>query len=119
MSSFQLDSEGDLDITSNSLSLTTGTEAIRQHLQVKLRMFLGEWFLNTDLGVPYFTEILIKQPNFINIQNRLKLEITETPGVIEIIQFSFDFDSEIRLFTLTFKVSSEEGVIDFTQEIDA
>ena len=46
MSSFALDDNNDLLITDNKLTLTEGLEAIRQHLEVKFKIFLGEWFLD-------------------------------------------------------------------------
>ncbi|HCU24075.1 MAG TPA: hypothetical protein DF383_03580, partial [Deltaproteobacteria bacterium] len=85
MSSFQLDENGDLDISSNRLKLTTDIEAIRQHLLVKFRIFLGEWFLDTRVGLPYFEEIFVKNPNLAAVSELLKLEITDTPGVIELL----------------------------------
>lgn len=118
MSSFLLDNTGDLDTSNNELTLTTGLQAIQQHLQVKLRMFLGEWFLNTSVGVPWFQDILVKQPNFVTIENALKTEILETVGVIELISFEFDFNSTTRVFTLDFRASTEEGIIDLSQEVE-
>ena len=118
MSSLLLDDTGDLDITDSQLSLTSGLQAIQQHLQVKLRIFLGEWFLNTDVGVPYYRDVLIKSPNFVQVSATLKTEILETTGVLELSSFEFDYDNEIRAFTLDFKTLTEEGVIDFSQEIE-
>ena len=44
---------GDLEITNNDLSLTYGVDSRRQHLEIRLRTFLSEWFLDTTVGVPY------------------------------------------------------------------
>lgn len=118
MSSFQLDqSTGDLQIANNSLSLTTGREAIRQHLQCRFRLFLGEWFLDTDQGVPWFRDVLIKQSSFAVVKEILKTVILDTPGVISITVFDFDYDGTTREATLTFSCLTEEGVIDFTQVV--
>jgi len=62
MSSFLLDQNGDLDISGNHLTLTDGIEAIRQHLKVKFQIFLGEWFLDESVGVPYFQQIFVLHP---------------------------------------------------------
>lgn len=120
MSSFLLDADGDLNVSDASeVTLTTGLQAIQQHLQVKLRMFKGEWFLNTEVGVPWFQDILVKQPNFVIIENTLKTEILETAGVLSLVTFDFDFNSSTRLFELDFKALTEEGIVDFSQEIEA
>lgn len=119
MSSFQLDPlSGDLLITNNSLTLTTGIEAIRQHLQCRFRLFLGEWFLDTSQGVPWYRDILIKRPAFAVVREILKRVILETRGVLEILKFEFDFVGQTREASLTFTALTEEGVIDFTQTVE-
>lgn len=119
MSSFQLDpTTGDLLITNNSLTLTTGIEAIRQHMQCRFRLFLGEWFLDTTLGVPWFRDILIKRPAFVVVREILKKVILETPGVLEILKFEFDFVGQTRTAKLVFAALTTEGVIDYTQLVE-
>lgn len=117
MSSFQLNKDGDLDLSGNKLRLTTGVEAIRQHLQVKLSIFLGEWFLDISVGVPYFEEIFVKAPNIGAVSELLKVQILETPGVLDLLEFDFDFDAAARAFQLEFKALTTEGIIDFTNEV--
>lgn len=34
----------DIDVSTGDLVLVEGTDAIIQHLQIRLRFFLGEWF---------------------------------------------------------------------------
>lgn len=118
MSSFQLDENGDILLTSNALTLTTDVEAIRQHLQCRFRLFLGEWFLDTTAGVPWFQDILLKRPSFVVVQQILKNVILDTPGVIELTRFNFDFDAELREASLDFQCLSESGFIDFSQIIE-
>ena len=122
MSSFQLESDatdpffGDLKITDNSLTLTDGLEAIRQHLQVRLQVFYGEWFLDTTVGVPWFQDILKKQPSFVVVNELLKNVILDTPGVLEILEFNFDYTASTREITLEFQALTTDGIIDFTLE---
>jgi len=118
MSSFQLDDLGEILVTNNSLTLTTGVEAIRQHIKTRFQLFLGEWFLDTDLGVPWFRDILIKKPSFVVVQEILKNTILETPGVLEITKFGFAYNSTTREATLEFSCISSEGPIDFSQIIE-
>ena len=118
MSSFQLDNEGELQITNNSLTLTEGVEAIRQHLKARFQLFLGEWFLDTDIGVPWFRDILIKKPSFVVVQEILKNTVLDTPGVLELTAFEFDFNSTIREANFEFSCLTDEGPIDFSQIIE-
>lgn len=111
----QLDDNLDLLVTNNSLNLNMGSNAIRQHLRTKLGLFLGEWFLDTTVGVPWFRDVLVKNPNFVVIQDMLKDQILSTPGVIALERFDFDYVSGTRNLSLDFTVSSTEGFIDYTQ----
>lgn len=118
MSSFQLDADGDILLTNNQITMTTGSEAIRQHLQCRFRFFLGEWFLDEEVGVPYFRDILIKKPVFSVVQQILKGVILDTPGVIELSSFSFEYDQFERQASLDFQCLSTEGFIDFSQVVE-
>lgn len=116
MSDLKLDDvTGDLVIENGDLVLTTGSDAVRQHLSQRLRTFFGEWFLNLDAGLPYFQEILVKDPNLNAIDGVIKSEIINTPGVLELLSFNIDFDSALGTLTLTFQVQVSNGVLNFTE----
>lgn len=114
MSSIQLDETGDILVTDNRLTLTEGLEAIRQHLWVKLQIFLGEWFLDNEIGVPWFRDVLIKNPSFVVVQQVLKDQILTTQGVLELLEFDFELNTTTRVATLNFKARCDDGIIDFT-----
>lgn len=125
MSSFLLDNDpasphyGDLAVVNNSLQFTSGRDGIRQHLQEKIGIFLGEWFLNLGLGVPYYQKILVKNPRFVVIESDLKAYILRTPGVIGLTSFDIDFDSTNRKGKIIFKAQINDGEdLDFTQEFE-
>lgn len=62
---FLIGSDGNLVLVNGDLMLTLDSETVAQataqRLQTRLRMFMGEWFLNTNLGVPYLQSILGKK----------------------------------------------------------
>lgn len=113
MSSFKLDQDGDLLVTNNELTLTEGRDAIRQHIQTRLRLFRGEWFLDRSLGVPYYEDIFVKQQTQVTVASILKAQIFETPGVLEFLTFNFDYDEFNRGFDVAFRVNTLEGIVDF------
>ncbi len=120
MSSFQLVSDatdpyyGDLQLTNNSLTLTDGLEAIRQHLQGRFQLFYGEWFLDIEEGVPWFQDILGSKQSFVVVQEILKGVILDTPGVLQLLTFKFDYVAATREVILEFQALTTDGVIDFT-----
>lgn len=110
---------GDLDLTEDNtdLFLTSGQVAIVQHLKQRLQTFLGEWFLDNRIGVPYFEHILKKDYDPVIIDTVLKSEIVNTPGVLELTSFDLDINANTRLLTLTFEAKSTDGVINFSEVI--
>lgn len=114
MSDLKLTNVGNnLELQNADLVLTSGDDAVRQHLQQRLRAFKGEWFLDLSDGVPYFQDILKKNPNPIVLDGVLKDVILSTPGVVELLTFELDYINSLRKLTLSFSVQATTGVIDF------
>lgn len=111
MSDILLDTNGDIDITtvSNSLSLVTETDAIAQHLRIRLRTFLGEWFLDTRIGMPYFEEFLVKNPNKLVLDARIREAVLETPGIIAVGSINYELVGATRALTITFTATLQSG----------
>ena len=106
----------DLAIESNKFVWLDGIESIRQHLQVRLRAAQGEWFLDTSIGVPYFQDILKKNPDFVTVTEAFRTTILDTPGVIQLLEFDYDYDNTIRKYSLTFRALTDEGILDFSSD---
>lgn len=120
MSDFALNTTtDDLVIVEGDLVLTTGREAIRQHIQQRLRAFSGEWFLDLASGLPYYQSILVKNPNLQAIQGILQAEIIATPGVLELQDFQLNYDNATRRLSCQFTVSTTDGEIDFAELLEA
>ena len=105
-----------LDAT-GQLVLVENQEETEQFLEQKLRTFRGEWFLNVNIGIPYFDEILVKRPNPTIIEALLTDEILATPGILEILEFELDLDKATRELTLNLKALGQEGIINFSEVI--
>lgn len=105
--------DNDLDVINGNLQLITGDEEIAQLLKNRLLSFRGEWFLNLELGLPYFEQILEKATSLSAIEGIYLKAITETPGVRDIETFRLDFDPATRQIDLSFRARTSNGVIDF------
>ena len=113
----KLDSDGDIEIAKNDVSLIDGAESIRQHLDIRLNTHLGEWLFDTRVGVPWIRDILVKRPDYKIIEDILKTKIIETPGVTGILEFFFE--TQDRVVTLNFTANTDDGLIsDFTTFVD-
>lgn len=107
----------DIDIADGELSLVSGPDAIAQHLLIRLRFVRGEWFLDNRIGIPYYEQILLKNPNLVAIRGLYRLAILSTPGVEEMQDLELNFDRSRRTLELTFsaKIEGEEILRDFSE----
>lgn len=107
-----------LVIESGDLVLVDGLEAIAQDVTTRLRMFLGEWFLNTKAGVPYFERILVKNPSVPDVLSILSEVVTKTPGVQAITEgLTWDYSAADRSATVAFKANTIAGPLTYDQEL--
>lgn len=115
MTSIKLKTDNDLSIEDNKLVLIEGIEEIAQILRQRLRVFKGDWFLDTSEGIPYYEEILKKNPSPVTVDSLFKNEILNTPGVVELL--SFELIIEGRRLDLTFSARTEQGILNFNEEL--
>lgn len=110
---------GDLALSNNDLVLLDGIQAVAQHIRIRLRFFLGEWFLDSEVGLPYYQQILKKNPNENIVRSVLRKAILTTPGVQEISSFSFEFEGSTRVLTVNFvaKITDSDEPLVFDEEL--
>ena len=112
---FTLDSTGDIDFITNDIVLNDGLDAIRQHLTVKFQDVSGEWVFDTEVGFPWFESVLKKNPSFTELQNIFLKEITDTLGVIEVLELNFETDDvDDRMLNISFQALCDDGILDFS-----
>ena len=118
MSDIKLDDNGDMFLDgSGSMVLVTGDEAIAQQFRIRFRFALGEWFLDTRVGVPYFQEILVKNPNLTRVRGIYRQLIETTPGIESIEEFTLTLDNSTRTLSLSFAARKTDGeTIEFNDE---
>jgi hypothetical protein len=112
-----LNENHDLDLFNGDLFLVSEVDAVTQYLKQRMKLFLGEWFLDEASGIPYFDRILVKNPNLVEIDAIFKNEILSTPGVVELLEFSINIDGQARSMRLAFRARSREGEILFDEEL--
>jgi len=108
MINLQLDSSGDIFARNYGLARLSGNEQIAQRISTRLKLLLGEWFLDTGQGVPWFERILVKSPNRAIVQGVLKRTIIQTPGVQELTSFGI-VEQDDRKIMVQFTVTTSNG----------
>jgi hypothetical protein len=99
----------DVKVDNRDISVLSDSNEIDQNIRIRLQFYKGEWFLDTEAGVPYFEDILIKNPDLIEVDRIFKVAILEAPEVDRITEFSSSFDSSNRTYSVTFRAVSIYG----------
>jgi len=110
------DSTGDLLEEKGQLSQVTGIDAIAQGIASDLKTFLGEYWLDKSIGVPYYGVVFKKSTDLSLIKTLLKNEIQKREDVIEVTKFSFVYLNDQRKAVIVFSAKATLGQID-NQEI--
>ena len=71
----------------------------------------GECFLDELAVLPLFTEIMQKNPDVTQVRAILLTNLTETPGVKEVLAFDTEFTEATRTFSVKFKYITTNGDI--------
>lgn len=111
MTTFKIDSNGNVDVSKKALVIIDGLDALKEHIQQKYSMFLTEYFLDERAGIPYYENILIKGYNPFNVETILKRVLYNIDEVYSIDSFVIDFDKENRKANVSFTCTSQFGTI--------
>lgn len=107
-----LSSNHDLDTSSLDLKLVDKAEQVRQQLLIKLKLWRGEWFLDTEFGTPYLQQILGKQLTLSGALAALRKSILEVEGVRQILFFSYKFNNSTRKLEVEFTADTPYGIVE-------
>lgn len=118
MAGFKLNSDGDIEVDNSGkmLLLATKQELVKQRLQIKLKTFKGEWWLDTTYGIPYRDTgdgkaIIGKGFTKKDIDALYIAAINEDPDVNSIEYFYSEYDSVHRMYNLSFEVKTSDEAL--------
>jgi hypothetical protein len=83
---------------------------VAQRLWVRFNFFLGEWFLDTAEGTPWFDHILTKGPNDQVVRTVLNSVIRNTEGVTALLRLNYSVSRD-RLMTVNFEAQLADASI--------
>jgi hypothetical protein len=107
----KLDNSGDMVFGHSSKDyLTDCAEAVAQSVLTRLRLWRGEWYLDTSEGTPYMQEILGKGTESSAVQALYK-RVRETDGVESITNFQTSLDADTRQMKFEIEIQTEYGAI--------
>jgi len=112
MNDLLLDANHDLDTSNLGLAIVRGAERVKQNILIKLKLWRGEWFLDTEAGTPYLEDILGKRISLAGALAAIRASILEVDSVSGISTFSYTFDRKTRVLSYTFEASTPFGLIE-------
>lgn len=101
----------DLTLKNGDLQLVDGGNWVQQSIKQNLQTLLGEWFLDTTIGLPWFDEIMQKGTSENRIKQLLIREIANTQGVEKLNSLIINVDNRTRRGTVTFEVQALGTII--------
>lgn len=108
MKGFALDSNGDLLIEGNRISMISGEDLIRQTVQTVLGTNKGEWSLNIDEGID-FSNILGKKKSDDIIKNEILQGLLQIDESFVLDSFSCEIDKINRKLVISFTARNGDG----------
>jgi len=109
-----------LDPDTNDLGLSVGgdsrltsgiLETTAQQLRIALRLFLGEWFLNRRIGVPYYRDVFVKNPKVDLVRVLFRRCILANANVEAVSRLDLDYDPGARTLVVDFEAILVDGTI--------
>lgn len=112
----RLDANHDSMFGGSQRDFASGAEAAQQRLRCRILYILGEWFLDTDGGVPWWQPedsdvepIMGGKKNLTYAETVLKQTILETDGIATIESFSINVNPTSRKMTVSCSVTTVDG----------
>ena len=84
---------------------------LSQRIKHRLQTFRGECYLDRTIGVPYFSEVMKKNPDLGRIRSLLAAVISGVEGVVKILSLDVLFTQRTRTLSVKFKVMGSENSI--------
>jgi hypothetical protein len=101
-------------------------DQVVQQARIRLLSFRGDWFLDLREGVPYFEDVLVKNPNAGRIRAIMRQSLLGIPSVIRVPDLVLAFDKAQRLLRIRWSLVLDDGTVirsedfgPFVLELDA
>lgn len=105
----------DGDIVTSGVVWATDAEAVAQTVKTRLRLFLGEYFRDNTVGVPWLSQvngnpgILAKGFSQDQVESLIRLTISRTDGVLQILYFHSTYDITARQISIEATILTKFG----------
>lgn len=99
------------------MAFVDGADRIAQQIRTTLLAFLGEWFLDTSFGVPYFDDVLVKSPDRAGIEAIFRARIQAVPGVSRVRGLELQVERQLRVLRVAYDADTAAGRLERVVEL--
>lgn len=110
-----LGDDGDLVVRNGDLALATDQIGIKQSIDIRLAFVRGEWFLDLEIGIPYYEAIFVKAPSLIAVREIYREALAETPGVRDVLALDVGYTGD-RVASIPWIVDTDLGELSATAQ---
>jgi hypothetical protein len=107
MANFTLNTDHDLDLVDGNLVLVSD---LAQRVDCRIRTFLGEHWLNPEIGVGYFDDFLVKNPDKTRCSQLIGDAVRSVSGVSAVDDVTVTFDAGLAKLSIAFSVTGTDDV---------
>lgn len=112
-----LDQNGDYSFGQGSQNfLIDSRQGVAQAVLTALRLFQGEWFLDSTAGVPWFTEVVGYGTQGI-YDNVIKAAVLQVQGVLDLQNYASNLNRITRELTITMDLDTQFGQVTITSTL--
>lgn len=106
---------GDLALVDGDVSWISGLAHRRQQIATRFQFVLGEWFLDERLGLDYFGQIFVKDPNLDVVRSLFRNTLLKSDGVLTVPTFELVIDPETRSLGFKFQAITDAGPLTISE----
>jgi hypothetical protein len=112
---WDIGADGDLLVANADVVIVEDANQVALAVQVAINTFRGEWFLNTEAGVPYYQNVLGKKvvATTAEFDSVIRAAVLGVEGVNRIVAYESSFDDRSRQYTVAFTADTIYGPIDY------
>lgn len=108
-------SDGDMFLKNGDIVLE---DSVAQKIKIRLLWFEGEWRWNKEEGLPYFSDILVKNYDTNYIESIIREKIFEVDEVTEVKEVTLLADRKTRVATIRYTALTDYETIKEEVRID-
>ena len=106
-----------LELANFDLQVLDGSRYVANKIRIALKTFNKEWFLNINTGLPYYEDILIKNPNLDFISDLYQSEILAIPEVATLDEFILTLSATRQLEIYFIAILTDGTTVEITEVI--